>query len=77
MYTYYTYMHQGLVCSDTEYENTVYKIGNELIEAENCVASTCSLVLTEFLANVDEYYLSIVATNHSHTPKTFKTRIGE
>ena len=68
------------MCSDTEYKNAVYKInftGNELIEAKNCVATTCSLVFTEFLANVDEYYLSIVVTNHSHSLKTFKTRIGE
>ena len=69
------------MCSETEYKNAVYKINftrDELIiEAENCVATTCSLVFTEFSANVDEYYLSIVATNHSHTLKMFKTRIGE
>ena len=65
---------QEVVCSEFNSVYEIYFTGYESVDARNCVDKTCSVVFTEFSANVREYFLTIMATNHSHI---FSTKIGE
>ena len=64
------------MCSEFNPEYEIYFTGYESVDARNCVDETCSVVFTEFSANVREYFLTIMATNHSHNI-SFSTKIGE